>query len=153
MDRLVACLYAAGISEILCDEEDLESSLKELGKQMGRHLIVTCGFRRETSSVESLLFKMVYMDLPEVVEVKRSLEKSTADDDSYIIREDSPFFAKYISLSADIVEFTGDDLFSGIMESILAASGFSSSIVAYNTGNEKAPNQVTYLAKITGRLF
>lgn len=143
-------MFAVVLDYVVDKENDLEASLKEVGYNMGKMMVILKNFRPE-SNIEVLLYRLVYNLLPSFHEADWSLEKDDEDGSTYFIVENKPLLNPWASLPVEFKDFSCDSLFAGAIEYILKASRFRSEVDAYNSGTEANPDRVIHKVKIIGR--
>lgn len=124
---------------------DVEERLKEIGYDMGKRMILFQKFKQE-SSLDALMYKLVYIFLPYFYEADRKLEKSE-EKETYLIIENNPLFNKYISLPNEYIDFSCDSIIAGAIESVTMASGFSTEVVVYNSPTPEFPDRIIFVVK------
>jgi len=110
--------------------EEFEKRLSDVGYQVGLRLLELLNYRekgakRETKLVQILSF--IHGTVWKTIFGKQadSLEKSTVNDDEYMIIENQLVITKYISSSKDLGGLTCAEFVSGIVHGILEGAQFT----------------------------
>ncbi len=133
-------------------EEDTEESLKRLGSEMGKRMIILRDFHGE-ESLEELLYRIVYILLPYFYHSERKLVLNSSEEGTYLITENNPLMNRSISLPESYKSFSCDTLIAGAIESFLIASGFDVDVTAHNVESIENPDKIVYVVKLKGRII
>ncbi|KAJ3380941.1 TRAPP subunit trs31 [Lobulomyces angularis] len=132
--------------------QELEKKLSDFGYKVGlRELELTAwrekNTRRETkvlgilSFVHSTIWKSLFG------KVADALEKSSENEDEYMLSDNDPLVSKYISIPRELALFNSGAFIGGIVEAILDGSNFPCRVTAHSTANDQFPLRTTFLIK------
>ncbi|TPX39553.1 hypothetical protein SeMB42_g06333 [Synchytrium endobioticum] len=76
-----------------------------------------------------------------------TLEKSTEQEDEYMISDNEPPVSKFISIPKEMSQLNASAFVAGIVEAILDGCGFPSRVSAHSTGTDAFPQRTTILIK------
>eukprot|EP00163_Fabomonas_tropica_P024174 TRINITY_DN417_c1_g1_i2.p1 TRINITY_DN417_c1_g1~~TRINITY_DN417_c1_g1_i2.p1 ORF type:complete len:187 (+),score=16.86 TRINITY_DN417_c1_g1_i2:277-837(+) len=132
--------------------QDLEKKLEDAGHPIGmRVLELVCyrdkNSRRETKILNILGFisNTVWKTL--FGKAADSLEKSTENDDEYMINERDPLVNRFISVPKEYGQLNCGAFVAGIVKGILDGGGFPARVSAHTLPEPGAPNKTTILIK------
>mmetsp|Transcript_747 Transcript_747/g.772 ORF Transcript_747/g.772 Transcript_747/m.772 type:complete len:200 (-) Transcript_747:887-1486(-) len=116
---------------------DLERKLEELGYNVGQKMIELIGYRerlikRETRMVNMLQFisNVVWRHI--FNKTADCLERSTENEDEYMIHESSPVTNTYVSVPIDMGQLNCASYISGIITGVLDSSKFEARVTAHS---------------------
>ncbi|KAJ3120644.1 TRAPP subunit trs31 [Nowakowskiella sp. JEL0407] len=132
--------------------QDLEKRLSEFGYRVGIRTLELLWFRekqgkRETKVLQTLYF--IHSNLWKYLFGKQadSLEKSTENEDEYMISDNEPNITKYISIPKEFSSLNCGAFIAGIVEAVLDGCQFPSRVTAHSTATEVFPLRTTILIK------
>lgn len=122
--------YQTRVSET----DDIETKLSELGHDIGLRVIELISIREKVSRRETKIVTMLHYITNTVWrhlfnKVADNLERSTADEDVYMIHENSPVTNVYFDLS----KLNGASFLAGIISGVLHSCRFNATVTAHVT--------------------
>jgi len=134
---------------------DLERKLEEAGHGIGVRMLELFShrdraWRRETRLVQMLQFisSVCWKNL--YGKACDALEKSTGNDDEYLIHELDPLPNRFISVPRDLGTLNCAAFNAGLISGILDAAGMAAKVTAHNVaidGGEPGAEKTVYLVK------
>lgn len=118
---------------------DLESDLKEIGRDIGQRIALLARFKRDRD-LNSLLYRIVFVLLPSLYQADRSIEKGDEKFPVYI-HEAGPVFN---DPSHESSSFCASAVIAGVIEVVLEISGFKLKVLAYNYAAADGKRTVVY---------
>ncbi|RKP21457.1 transport protein particle component [Rozella allomycis CSF55] len=133
--------------------QDFEKRLNNFGKNIGIRYIEIfywrdkLTIRRENRIIPLLSFinTLIWKSLSG--KPADSLEKSTENEDEYMITDNDPWTHRFISMPKDLHQLNCGAIMAGIIESILEGANFPCKVSAHTVPIEGFPNRTTYLIK------
>jgi trafficking protein particle complex subunit 5 len=136
---------------------ELESKLENVGFDIGQRVLELLihrekGGRRETRLIGALMF-VANTVWPSLFGKKaESLERSTENEDEYMIHDATPITNEFISVPRDMGQFNCAAFVAGIIRGCLEASGFGANVQAVTVGDEE-PVKTVFLIKFTAEVM
>lgn len=134
--------------------QDLEKRLNGLGYQVGQRFLELVKLReglkygkRETKIIEMLQFIHGPFWRTVFGKTANELEKSQDMADEYMITDNVPLVAKYISIPKDYGNLNCLAFVAGIVEGALDLAGFHASVTAHSAPAEGFPLKTVFLVK------
>ncbi|CAI2173551.1 5884_t:CDS:2 [Funneliformis geosporum] len=111
--------------------QDLERKLNDLGYRVGTRLLELIVWRDKNSKRETRVLGILYFIHTTVWKTlfgkqADTLEKSTENENEYMISDNDPLISKYISVPKELSELNCNSFLAGIVEAILDGSQFVS---------------------------
>jgi trafficking protein particle complex subunit 5 len=134
---------------------DLETRLDNAGYNIGLRFLELISFKdkpgkRETSTVSMLQFLSSSIWQHLFGKQADALEKSTEDENTFMIRDDEPITNFFISVPKDLSRFNPACFIAGILRGLLDGAGFECTVQAVNVAVENGPRDKTvYVVKFT----
>ncbi|KAI8348925.1 NO signaling/Golgi transport ligand-binding domain-containing protein [Mortierella sp. GBAus27b] len=133
--------------------QDLERKLNELGYRVGIRALDLFVWRDKNSKRETRVLGMLYFIHTTVWKTMfgkqaDSLEKSTENEDEYMISDNDPIISKFISVPKDIAQFNCGAFIAGIIEAIMDGCQFPSRVTAHTVPIDGYPLRTTILIKL-----
>ncbi|KAJ2662315.1 protein particle complex subunit [Coemansia sp. RSA 1200] len=132
--------------------QDLETKLNELGQRVGVRVFELTMSREKTVRRETRVLQMlVYIN--SVVwralfdKPADSLERSTENEDEYMITDNEPDILKYISVPKEMASFSPGAFISGIVESISVCCQCPARVTSHVVPAEGMPVRTVILLK------
>ncbi|TPX35787.1 hypothetical protein SmJEL517_g01981 [Synchytrium microbalum] len=132
--------------------QDFEKKLSDFGYRVGvRVLELTVwrerNARRETRVLGVLSF--IHSNIWKTLFGKQAdaLEKSTEQEDEYMISDNEPPISKFIAIPKEMSQLNASAFVAGIVEGILDGCGFPSRVSAHSTATDAFPLRTTILIK------
>ncbi|KAI9502148.1 NO signaling/Golgi transport ligand-binding domain-containing protein [Coemansia spiralis] len=132
--------------------QDLEAKLNELGQRVGvRVLELTMSrekiVRRETRVLQMLVYinSVVWRALFD--KQADSLERSTENEDEYMITDNEPAILKYISVPREMASFSPGAFVSGVVEAIASCCQCPARVTSHVVPAEGMPLRTVILLK------
>lgn len=108
--------------------------MEDLGHPVGVRLFELTVFRERLRRDTKLLnmIQFIHSTLWKVIFGRSadSIERSTSDEDSYMIADKLPLASRFISVPADMGNFSVSAFTAGIIKGVLEASGFPAKVTA-----------------------
>lgn len=110
--------------------KDLESRLADLGARVGVITLELLTFRERNQKRDIKILGILYFIHTNVWKslfgnAASSLEKSTDNEDEYMISDNAPIVARFISVPKEMSSFNSCAFLAGICEGILCSAGYS----------------------------
>ncbi|KAF9424457.1 TRAPP subunit trs31 [Podila epigama] len=133
--------------------QDLERKLNELGYRVGTRVLDLLIWRDKNSKRETRVLGMLYFIHTTVWKAlfgkqADSLEKSTENEDEYMISDNDPIISKYISVPKDVSQLNCGAFMAGIVEAIMDGCQFPSRVTAHTVPTDGFPLRTTILIKL-----
>ncbi|KAG0206049.1 TRAPP subunit trs31 [Mortierella sp. GBA30] len=133
--------------------QDLERKLNELGYRVGIRALDLLVWREKNSKRETRVLGMLYFIHTTVWKTlfgkqADSLEKSTENEDEYMISDNDPMVSKFISIPKDVSQLNCGAFMAGIVEAIMDGCQFPSRVTAHTVPIEGYPLRTTILIKL-----
>ncbi|KAF9903070.1 TRAPP subunit trs31 [Linnemannia zychae] len=133
--------------------QDLERKLNELGYRVGIRALDLLVWRDKNSKRETRVLGMLYFIHTTVWKTlfgkqADSLEKSTENEDEYMISDNDPMVSKFISIPKDVSQLNCGAFMAGIIEAIMDGCQFPSRVTAHTMAIEGFPLRTTILIKL-----
>lgn len=134
--------------------QDLEARLNGLGYQIGQKYLELVKFReglkygkREIKIIEILQF--IHGPFWKAIfgKTANELEKSQDHDNEYMITDNIPLLAKFISVPKDYGNLNVSAFIAGIIEGALDSSFFQAEVSAHSVPKDGLPLRTTFLIK------
>ncbi|KAJ3343156.1 TRAPP subunit trs31 [Gonapodya sp. JEL0774] len=132
--------------------QDLERKLADFGYRVGIRAIelVTWrdkGGKRETRMINMLYFVHSVLWKSLFGKQADSLEKSTDNEDEYMISDNDPVVTRYISVPREYSSLNCGAFMAGIVEAVLDGSQFPARVSAHSNPMEGYPGRTTLVIK------
>ncbi|KAL7665248.1 Trafficking protein particle complex subunit [[Candida] zeylanoides] len=134
--------------------QDLEARLNGLGYQVGQRYLELVKLRegikhgkREVRVIEMLQFVHGPFWRALFGKVANELEKSQDVDNEYMISDNVPLLAKFISVPRDYGDLNVSAFVAGVIEGALDQASFAAEVSAHSVPREGAPLRTTFLIK------
>ncbi|KAG0309181.1 TRAPP subunit trs31 [Dissophora globulifera] len=133
--------------------QDLERKLNELGYRVGIRALDLLVWRDKNSKRETRVLGMLYFIHTTVWKTMfgkqaDSLEKSTENEDEYMISDNDPIVSKFISVPKDVSQLNCGAFMAGIVEAIMDGCQFPSRVTAHTVPIDGYPLRTTILIKL-----
>ncbi|KAG0260378.1 TRAPP subunit trs31 [Actinomortierella ambigua] len=133
--------------------QDLEKKLNELGYRVGIRALDLMVWRDKNSKRETKVLGMLYFIHTTVWKnlfgkQADSLEKSTENDDEYMISDNDPIVSKYISIPKDVSLLNCGAFMAGVVEAVMDGCQFPARVTAHTMPIEGFPLRTTILIKL-----
>ncbi|KAF9919881.1 TRAPP subunit trs31 [Linnemannia zychae] len=133
--------------------QDLERKLNELGYRVGLRALDLLVWRDKNSKRETRVLGVLYFIHTTVWKAlfgkqADSLEKSTENEDEYMISDNDPMVSKFISIPKDVSQLNCGAFMAGIVEAIMDGCQFPSRVTAHTVPIEGSPLRTTILIKL-----
>jgi len=132
--------------------QDLERRLNEFGYRVGLRMLELLVWRdrnpkRETRVLSILYF--IHTALWKALFGKQadSLEKSTENEDEFMISDNEPVLTKYISVPRELSQLNCNAFIAGVVEAILDSAQFPARVTAHTVPIDGFPLRTTILIK------
>ncbi|KAF9166841.1 TRAPP subunit trs31 [Actinomortierella ambigua] len=134
-------------------EAYLEKKLNELGYRVGIRALDLMVWRDKNSKRETKVLGMLYFIHTTVWKnlfgkQADSLEKSTENDDEYMISDNDPIVSKYISIPKDVSLLNCGAFMAGVVEAVMDGCQFPARVTAHTMPIEGFPLRTTILIKL-----
>lgn len=140
--------------------QDLENRLNGLGYQIGQRYLELAKIRegmkygkRETKIIEILQFIHGPFWRSVFGKTANELEKSQDVNDEYMIIDNVPVMAKFISIPKEYGNLNCSAFVAGIVEGALDSAGFHASVIAHSAPADDLPMRTVFLVKFDELLF
>ncbi|RKP09449.1 NO signaling/Golgi transport ligand-binding domain-containing protein [Thamnocephalis sphaerospora] len=132
--------------------QDLERKLNEFGYRVGIRALELIMWREKNVRRETRVINMLYFINSTVWKalfgrVADSLERSTENEDEYMISDNEPAVGKYISVPRELSQLNCGAFLAGIVEAVLDGCQFPSRVTAHSVPIEGYPLRTTILVK------
>ncbi|KAF9970214.1 TRAPP subunit trs31 [Actinomortierella ambigua] len=133
--------------------QDLEKKLNELGYRVGVRALDLMVWRDKNSKRETKVLGMLYFIHTTVWKnlfgkQADSLEKSTENDDEYMISDNDPIVSKYISIPKDVSLLNCGAFMAGVVEAVMDGCQFPARVTAHTMPIDGFPLRTTILIKL-----
>ncbi|KAF9180587.1 TRAPP subunit trs31 [Haplosporangium sp. Z 767] len=133
--------------------QDLERKLNDLGYRVGIRALDLLVWRDKNSKRETRVLGMLYFIHTTVWKTMfgkqaDSLEKSTENEDEYMISDNDPIVSKFISVPKDVSQLNCGAFMAGIVEAIMDGCQFPSRVTAHTVPIDGYPLRTTILIKL-----
>ncbi|ORX89341.1 TRAPP I complex [Basidiobolus meristosporus CBS 931.73] len=132
--------------------QDLEKLLNEFGYRVGIRTLELFMWREKNIRRETRVLGILYFINTVVWKTlfgkqADSLEKSTENEDEYMISDNEPVVNKFISIPKELSQLNCGAFIAGIVEAILDGCQFPSRVTAHSVPLEGQPLRTTILIK------
>ncbi|ORX50551.1 TRAPP I complex [Hesseltinella vesiculosa] len=133
--------------------QDLEQKLNELGYRAGIRMLELLSWREKASKRETRVLGVLYF-IHNVVwkylfgKQADSLEKSTENEDEYMISDNEPILSRYISVPKELSQLNCNAYIAGIVEACLDGYQFPARVTAHTVPIDGFPQRTTILIKL-----
>ncbi|KAI8145919.1 NO signaling/Golgi transport ligand-binding domain-containing protein [Fennellomyces sp. T-0311] len=133
--------------------QDLERKLNEFGYRVGTRMLELLVWREKTAKRETRVLGVLYF-IHSVVwkalfgKQADSLEKSTENEDEYMISDNEPVLSRYISVPKELSQLNCNAFVAGIVEAVLDGCQFPSRVTAHTVPIDGFPQRTTVLIKL-----
>ncbi|KAF9436895.1 TRAPP subunit trs31 [Entomortierella beljakovae] len=133
--------------------QDLERKLNELGYRVGIRALDLIVWRDKNNKRETRVLGMLYFIHTTVWKTlfgkqADSLEKSTENEDEYMISDNDPVVSKFISVPKDVSQLNCGAFMAGVVEAIMDGCQFPSRVTAHTVPIDGFPLRTTILIKL-----
>ncbi|OZJ06404.1 hypothetical protein BZG36_00669 [Bifiguratus adelaidae] len=133
--------------------QDLEKKLNDIGFRVGLRLHELLVWRdkngkRETKMLNILYFIHTVLWRNMFGKQADSLEKSTENEDEYMISDNEPILTRYISVPRDLSQLNCNAFVAGIVGAVLHGAQFPARVTAHTVPIEGYPSRTTILIKL-----
>ncbi|KAI7867021.1 NO signaling/Golgi transport ligand-binding domain-containing protein [Spinellus fusiger] len=133
--------------------QDLERRMNEFGYRVGTGLLELLAWREKTAKRETRVLGVLYFINNVVWKVlfgkqADSLEKSTENDDEYMISDNDPILTRYISVPKELSQLNCNAYIAGIIEAVLDGCQFPARVTAHTVPIPGFPQRTTILIKL-----
>ncbi|KAJ2222123.1 protein particle complex subunit [Coemansia sp. RSA 1722] len=132
--------------------QDLEAKLNDIGKRVGVRVFELTMWReknvhRENRVLQTLVFLNTVVWRALFDKQADSLERSTENDDEYMITDNEPAILKYISVPKEMASFSPGAFISGIVEAIAECCQCPARVTSHVVPAEGMPLRTVILLK------
>ncbi|KAJ2963118.1 hypothetical protein NQZ79_g1773 [Umbelopsis isabellina] len=132
--------------------QDLERKLNEFGYRVGLRMLELLVWRDRNPKREVRVLSILYFihtALWKGLFGKQadSLEKSTENEDEFMISDNEPVLTKYISVPRELSQLNCNAFLAGVVEAILDSAQFSARVTAHTVPIDGFPLRTTILIK------
>ncbi|KAG2231967.1 hypothetical protein INT48_001276 [Thamnidium elegans] len=133
--------------------QDLERKLNEFGYRVGSRVLELLTWREKNAKRETKILGILYFIHSTVWKAlfgkpADSLEKSTENDDEYMISDNEPILTKYISVPKELSQLNCNAFVAGIVEAVLDGCQFPARVTAHTVPTDGFPQRTTILIKL-----
>ncbi|KAI9267437.1 NO signaling/Golgi transport ligand-binding domain-containing protein [Sporodiniella umbellata] len=133
--------------------QDLEKKLNEFGYRVGFRMLELLTWREKVAKRETKVLGILYFIHSTVWKAlfgkqADSLEKSTENEDEYMISDNEPVLSKYISVPKELSQLNCNAFIAGIVEAVLDGCQFPARVTAHTVPIEGFPQRTTILIKL-----
>ncbi|KAL1923012.1 uncharacterized protein VTP21DRAFT_9388 [Calcarisporiella thermophila] len=133
--------------------QDLERRLNEFGYRVGQRFLELLMWRERHGKRETRVLGVLYFVHTVVWKClfgkqADSLEKSTENEDEYMISDNDPLVSKYISVPKELSQLNCNAFVAGVVEAILDGCQFPSRVTAHTVPIDGYPLRTTILIKL-----
>ncbi|CAO3676304.1 unnamed protein product [Rhizopus stolonifer] len=133
--------------------QDLERKLNEFGYRVGFRMLELLTWREKVAKRETKVLGILYFIHSTVWKAlfgkqADSLEKSTENEDEYMISDNEPVLTKYISVPKELSQLNCNAFIAGIVEAVLDGCQFPARVTAHTVPIEGFPQRTTILIKL-----
>ncbi|KAL1930802.1 hypothetical protein VTP01DRAFT_10964 [Rhizomucor pusillus] len=133
--------------------QDLERKLNEFGYRVGIRMLELLTWRERNAKRETKVLGVLYF-IHSVVwkalfgKQADSLEKSTENEDEYMISDNDPLLSRYISVPKELSQLNCNAFVAGIVEAVLDGCQFPARVTAHTVPIDGFPQRTTILIKL-----
>ncbi|KAI8096872.1 NO signaling/Golgi transport ligand-binding domain-containing protein [Halteromyces radiatus] len=133
--------------------QDLERKLNEFGYRVGTRMLELLTWREKVAKRETRVLGVLYF-IHNVVwrslfgKQADSLEKSTENEDEYMISDNDPILTRYISVPKELSQLNCNAFVAGIVEACLDGYQFPARVTAHTVPIDGFPQRTTILIKL-----
>ncbi|KAI8369505.1 NO signaling/Golgi transport ligand-binding domain-containing protein [Radiomyces spectabilis] len=133
--------------------QDLERKLNEFGYRVGARQLELLSWREKNAKRETRVLGVLYF-IHSVVwktlfgKQADSLEKSTENEDEYMISDNDPVLTRYISVPKELSQLNCNAFIAGIVEAVLDGCQFPARVTAHSVPTDAHPLRTTILIKL-----
>ncbi|GBC07178.1 hypothetical protein RclHR1_00730027 [Rhizophagus clarus] len=133
--------------------QDLETKLNDFGYRVGTRLLELIVWRDKNSKRETRVLGILYFIHTTVWKTlfgkqADTLEKSTENENEYMISDNDPLISKYISVPKELSELNCNSFLAGIVEAILDGAQFPSRVTAHSLPIDGFPLRTTIFIQL-----
>ncbi|KAI8991997.1 NO signaling/Golgi transport ligand-binding domain-containing protein [Mycotypha africana] len=133
--------------------QDLERKLNEFGYRVGYRLLELLAWREKSAKREIKVINVLYFIHSTVWKAlfnksADSLEKSTENEDEYMISDNDPLLTRYISVPKELSQLNCNAFVAGIVEAVLDGCQFPARVTAHTVPIDGFPQRTTILIKL-----
>ncbi|CAO3673815.1 hypothetical protein G6F70_006870 [Rhizopus microsporus] len=133
--------------------QDLERKLNEFGYRVGFRMLELLTWREKAAKRETKVLGILYFIHSTVWKAlfgkqADSLEKSTENDDEYMISDNEPILTRYISVPKELSQLNCNAFVAGIVEAVLDGCQFPARVTAHTVPIDGYPQRTTILIKL-----
>ncbi|EXX61098.1 NO signaling/Golgi transport ligand-binding domain-containing protein [Rhizophagus diaphanus] len=133
--------------------QDLERKLNDFGYRVGTRLLELIVWRDKNSKRETRVLGILYFIHTTVWKTlfgkqADTLEKSTENENEYMISDNDPLISKYISVPKELSELNCNSFLAGIVEAILDGAQFPSRVTAHTLPIDGFPLRTTIFIQL-----
>lgn len=131
---------------------DLEHRLNQMGQRVGLRIFELIMWRekqvhRETRVLPTLVFINTVIWRQLFDKPADSLEKSTENDDEYMVTDNEPNILKYISVPKEMSSFSPGAFISGVVEAVARCCQCPARVTSHQVPAEGTPQRTVILLK------
>ncbi|KAA6408486.1 MAG: TRAPP I complex [Lasallia pustulata] len=137
--------------------QDLERRLSAQASPLGPRLLPLLLYRsppRSTPRPHRILALLTFITQPLwrhlFARPADSLEKSTANDNEYMIADNEPLVNTYVSVPKEMSQLNCAAFVAGVLEGVCEAAGLGAQVTAHNAGTELWPGRTVFLVRFEG---
>ncbi|CEG79263.1 TRAPP subunit trs31 [Rhizopus azygosporus] len=133
--------------------QDLERKLNEFGYRVGFRMLELLTWREKAAKRETKVLGILYFIHSTVWKAlfgkqADSLEKSTENEDEYMISDNEPILTRYISVPKELSQLNCNAFVAGIVEAVLDGCQFPARVTAHTVPIDGYPQRTTILIKL-----
>ncbi|CAO0798615.1 unnamed protein product [Mucor circinelloides] len=133
--------------------QDLERKLNEFGYRVGSRVLELLAWREKVAKREIKVINVLYFIHSTVWKAlfgkqADSLEKSTENEDEYMISDNEPVLTRYISVPKELSQLNCNAFVAGIVEAVLDGCQFPARVTAHTVPQDGFPQRTTILIKL-----
>ncbi|KAI8989354.1 NO signaling/Golgi transport ligand-binding domain-containing protein [Pilobolus umbonatus] len=133
--------------------QDLERKLNEFGYRVGSRILELLTWREKVAKREIKVLGILYFIHSTVWKAlfgkqADSLEKSTENEDEYMISDNEPVLTRYISVPKELSQLNCNAFVAGIVEAVLDGCQFPARVTAHTVPIDGFPQRTTILIKL-----
>ncbi|KAI8884750.1 TRAPP I complex [Backusella circina FSU 941] len=133
--------------------QDLERKLNEFGYRVGVRVLELLTWREKVAKRETKVLGILYFIHSTVWKAlfgkqADSLEKSTENEDEYMISDNEPILTRYISVPKELSQLNCNAFVAGIVEAVLDGCQFPARVTAHSVPIDGFPQRTTILIKL-----
>ncbi|KAI8639834.1 NO signaling/Golgi transport ligand-binding domain-containing protein [Parasitella parasitica] len=133
--------------------QDLERKLNEFGYRVGFRVLELLAWREKVAKREIKVLNVLYFIHSTVWKAlfgkqADSLEKSTENEDEYMISDNEPVLTRYISVPKELSQLNCNAFVAGIVEAVLDGYQFPARVTAHTVPQDGFPQRTTILIKL-----